>query len=161
MRAVLALRSWSAMAGLFVVALWLVLAIFAPWLAPYDPLISYVPLLPPIERGPAGQMFWLGTDMLGRDILSRLIHGARSVVIWSTLATGAAYAVGILTGLLANLAKLALPRLRPRGLPGLFSQLSEPPTGWDTFLFHCPAPSIAKLGDGSSSIWQSFPSALF
>jgi membrane-associated phospholipid phosphatase len=69
------------------------------------------------------------------------------------------FAYPILTGLLANLAKLAIPRLRPRGLPSLFSQLSEPPTGWDTFLFLCPAPSIAKLGDGSSSIWQSFPSA--
>lgn len=69
------------------------------------------------------------------------------------------FAYPILTGVLANLMKLAIPRLRPRGLPGLISQLSEPPTGWDTFLFHCPAPSIANLGDGSSSIWQSFPSA--
>lgn len=65
----------------------------------------------------------------------------------------------ILSGLLANLSKLAIPRLRPRGLPELISQLPQPPIGWDTFLFNCSEPSIANLGDGSSSIWQSFPSA--
>jgi ABC-type dipeptide/oligopeptide/nickel transport system permease subunit len=71
-------------------------------LAPYDPLHSMVPLLTPGARGPAGNIFWLGTDSLGRDVLSRLIYGARTVVVVATVATLTAYAVGISTGLLAG-----------------------------------------------------------
>lgn len=89
------------MAGALVVALWLLCALAAPWLAPYDPLLSFTPLLPPLS-GTADGQFLLGTDMLGRDILSRLIHGARSVVVWAGLATATAYLLGILTGLLAG-----------------------------------------------------------
>ena len=46
--------------------------------------------------------FWLGTDHLGRDILSRIIHGARQVLIFGPLATFCAYAVGIPMGLAAG-----------------------------------------------------------
>ncbi|RJE88114.1 ABC transporter permease [Paracoccus onubensis] len=81
---------------------WLLVAFLAPILAPYDPLETLQPLARPMATGADGQLFVLGTDMLGRDILSRLIWGARTVVIYSTLATLTAYAFGMLFGLIAG-----------------------------------------------------------
>ena len=97
-----ALRRPSSAIGFAMVALWVVCAIFAPWLAPYDPLKSQVPLQMPFERAPDGGVFWLGTDLLGRDILSRLIYGARTVVFWAGVAASSAYIVGITAGLCAG-----------------------------------------------------------
>jgi ABC-type dipeptide/oligopeptide/nickel transport system permease subunit len=81
---------------------WLVVALLSHTLAPYDPLHSMVPLMTPGSHGPGGNVFWLGTDSLGRDVLSRLIYGARTVVVVATMATLTAYVVGIATGLLAG-----------------------------------------------------------
>lgn len=88
--------------GGFVTVGWLVVALLAPWIAPYDPLATILPLAPPLSPNPAGGTFWLGTDLLGRDVLSRLIFGARTVIVYATLATLTAYAVGILGGLVAG-----------------------------------------------------------
>jgi len=88
--------------GAFVSFGWLVVALFAPVLAPYDALRSLQPLSRPFTENPQGGMFWLGTDSLGRDILSRLIYGARTVVVFSGLATLTAYAFGVVAGLLAG-----------------------------------------------------------
>ncbi|MBC7506795.1 MAG: ABC transporter permease [Sandarakinorhabdus sp.] len=76
---------------------WTLVALLAPWLAPHDPLANYVPLQPPRTPG-----FALGTDLLGRDILSRLIWGARPVVMLSLAATLLAYAIGVGAGLVAG-----------------------------------------------------------
>lgn len=81
---------------------WLLIALLAPLIAPYDPLRMLKPLAQPLTPDPAGGMFWLGTDLVGRDILSRLIYGARTVVVYATLATLTAYAVGISAGLAAG-----------------------------------------------------------
>ena len=97
-----ALRQPASLLGGAVVLLWIVCAAFAPWIAPHDPLLSQIPLQPPLADVPAGGRFWLGTDMLGRDILSRIIWGARTVVVWASLATACAYAVGIAGGLAAG-----------------------------------------------------------
>lgn len=81
---------------------WLLIAVFAPLIAPHDPLLTITPLARPMTADPNGGMFWLGTDLIGRDILSRLIFGARTVVVYAVLATLAAYIVGILGGLVAG-----------------------------------------------------------
>ena len=96
------LRRPAAAIGAAMVLLWAICALFAGWLAPYDPLKSQVPLLPPLSVGPNGSHFWLGTDLIGRDILSRVIYGARTVVIWAGLSTLSAYIVGIAGGLVAG-----------------------------------------------------------
>lgn len=83
--------------GVVIVALWLLVAVLAPVIAPHDPLVSFKPLQRP---GAAG--FPLGTDLLGRDILSRLIWGARPVIFLSLAATLIAYAIGVGAGLLAG-----------------------------------------------------------
>ncbi|RIY00241.1 ABC transporter permease [Aureimonas flava] len=82
---------------------WLLVAALAPLIAPFDPLQTLLPLASPLSANPlGGGTFWLGTDLLGRDVLSRLIYGARTVVIYATLATLVAYLVGIAGGLLAG-----------------------------------------------------------
>jgi ABC-type dipeptide/oligopeptide/nickel transport system permease subunit len=92
----------TAAVGALLVGSWLVVAFLSHVLAPYDPLHSMAPLMSPGARGPGGNIFWLGTDALGRDVLSRLIYGARTVVIVATAATLTAYAVGVSAGLLAG-----------------------------------------------------------
>jgi ABC-type dipeptide/oligopeptide/nickel transport system permease subunit len=91
----------TAAIGALLVGGWLVVAVLSRVLAPYDPLHSMVPLMTPGAHA-GGNVFWLGTDALGRDVLSRLIYGARTVVVVATVATLTAYAVGIITGLLAG-----------------------------------------------------------
>jgi ABC-type dipeptide/oligopeptide/nickel transport system permease subunit len=59
--------------GIIIIILMFSLALFAPWLAPYDPLQpDYYNIL----KGPSAK-HWLGTDDIGRDLLSRVIYGAR------------------------------------------------------------------------------------
>ena len=97
-----ALRSPAAVLGLAIVAVFLFVSLFAPFIAPYDPLKTIAPLQLPGAPAPDGGHFWLGTDLLGRDILSRMIYGTRTVLLWSTIATAAAFAAGVLAGLLAG-----------------------------------------------------------
>ncbi len=96
-------ESWVGMVGAFLVLFWVVVAILAPLLAPFDPNSSIQPFAKPgIVAAKGGGTFWLGTDHIGRDILSRIIWGSRTVLIYAPLATLSAYTVGILMGLLAG-----------------------------------------------------------
>ncbi|GAA1698850.1 dipeptide/oligopeptide/nickel ABC transporter permease/ATP-binding protein [Microcella alkalica] len=88
----LPLGSRIALAIFAVVAL---AAVFAPVLAPYDPLASGTPVLPPSAE------HWFGTDRQGRDILSRLIHGARYSLVIGLAATLAALAAAAVLGTIA------------------------------------------------------------
>jgi len=97
--------------GAAMVAVWVVCAVFAEFLAPFDPLHSLVPLQTPLAVGPDGIHFWLGTDLLGRDILSRMIFGARTVVLWAGLSTASAYVVGVTGGLAAGFYRGAVDRV--------------------------------------------------
>jgi peptide/nickel transport system permease protein len=100
-------ESWVGMIGACIILFWVIVALFAPILAPFDPLATLQPFAQPgaafagNDQVGAG-VFWLGTDNLGRDILSRLIWGARTVLIYAPLATLTAYAVGIIMGLAAG-----------------------------------------------------------
>jgi dipeptide transport system permease protein len=90
-------------AGGFILLL-IVLAIFAPWIAPQDPLAQNLltGTLPPIGFPDAEPGFWLGTDGLGRDVLSRVIFGARISLTVAFVAAGLACLIGSLLGLLAG-----------------------------------------------------------
>jgi ABC-type dipeptide/oligopeptide/nickel transport system permease subunit len=97
------LTSPPALIGGLLTLLWVVVGAFAPLLSPLDPLASYVPIQMPGAASPDGTAtFWLGTDLIGRDILSRLIWGTRTVLVWASIATAAAFAVGIAMGLVAG-----------------------------------------------------------
>ncbi|SAL87875.1 ABC transport system permease [Caballeronia terrestris] len=87
--------SWVGIGLLFVIVC---VAIFAPWLAPYDPLQQHIAFR---LDGPSSQ-FLLGTDSFGRDVLSRLIYGARISLLVSFVAILIAMAVGSALGILAG-----------------------------------------------------------
>ena len=78
-----------------VLALLVFLALFADWISPYDPLQQN---LIDAMQGPSA-VHWLGTDDLGRDVLSRLIHGCRIAVIAAAEATSIALILGVPLGL--------------------------------------------------------------
>ncbi|MDT0681154.1 ABC transporter permease [Roseicyclus sp. F158] len=96
------------MARLWLSGGWLVLlalaAIFAPLIAPHDPLAQdlFLEKLPPFWMEGAEPGYYLGTDSLGRDVLSRLIYGARVALIVAVLAGGSAAILGSVLGLLAG-----------------------------------------------------------
>ena len=95
-------RNKGAVAGLGFMALVSLLAIFAPWVAPHDPIEQYRAhfLQAPVWAGGTAQ-FLFGTDELGRDILSRLIHGARLSLLVGLVAVVLALLPGVALGLLA------------------------------------------------------------
>jgi peptide/nickel transport system permease protein len=98
------LRSRAAMFGGVIMVLLIVAALFAPWLAPHDPLRQDlgVAKLPPIWVHGANAAYWLGTDELGRDILSRIIFGARlsALVAFSVVVIGSL--IGVTLGLVSG-----------------------------------------------------------
>lgn len=95
-------ESWVGMIGAALVLFWILMAILAPLIAPYDPNATITPFQKIGAAAPDGGTFWLGTDHIGRDILSRLIWGSRKVLFYAPLATFCAYFVGILMGLVAG-----------------------------------------------------------
>ncbi len=89
-------------AGASILAFWLLVAIFAPFIAPFGPNENLVPMALPGDRTPGGRTMWLGADHLGRDVLSRIIYGGRTVLTYAPLATLCAYTVGVTLGLVAG-----------------------------------------------------------
>jgi oligopeptide transport system permease protein len=104
------LRNKAALAGAAVIITFVVIAIFAPLLAPHNPLElnSGKGFLPPawVERSATGKAgdpnFLLGTDNLGRDVLSRVIYGARVSLVVGLVPTTIVLTVGILVGLISG-----------------------------------------------------------
>ncbi len=88
-------------AGATVIAFWVVVAIFAPLLAPYEPSATDVSALlkPPLSEG-----HLLGTDQLGRDVFSRVVYGARVDLSMGLIGVIAPFVVGILLGVVAGYA---------------------------------------------------------
>jgi glutathione transport system permease protein len=96
------MRDRVAVAALIVLGLIVAAAILAPWISPHDPyLTTRRRLLPPVWEARGTWAHVLGTDNLGRDMLSRLLYGARSTLLIGVIATAIGGAVGILVGLLA------------------------------------------------------------
>lgn len=85
------------LAGLLIVTIVAVLVALAPWIAPFDPTQSSVFFLAPPDS-----THWIGTDDLGRDTLSRLLHGGRSSLIVGIGAATIATVVGVPIGLAAG-----------------------------------------------------------
>ncbi|WP_413872437.1 ABC transporter permease [Albidovulum sp.] len=85
-------------AGFALVAVFLVMALLAPWIAPYDPVAIDVKA----KFRPPSVAHWAGTDHLGRDLLSRIIWGARLALGIATTSVGIAGALGLVLGLVAG-----------------------------------------------------------
>jgi len=96
-------RDRLALTGFAVILLTTVAALGAPWLAPFNPNEQFFDGLT-LEGSPLppNEKFWLGTDLLGRDLLSRLLYGARTSLIIGVVANGAAVLIGTLLGVTAG-----------------------------------------------------------
>src|SRR5258707_8511939 len=88
----------GAVVGLVVIATFIVLALFAPLIVPYDPIATSWTLV----RKPPSALHWFGTDDLGRDIVSRVIYGARASLMAGAISVGIALGIGVPFGLLSG-----------------------------------------------------------
>lgn len=97
------MRRKMAVFGLVIIALVVAGAVFAPWIAPYDPNDQMFDGLT-IEGAPMppGGAYLMGTDLLGRDLFSRLLYGAQTSLIIGVVANGLALVIGTLVGITAG-----------------------------------------------------------
>jgi peptide/nickel transport system permease protein len=88
----------GAVFGLIIIALFVAMAVLAPVLAPYDPVQQSWSTI----RKPPSQLHWFGTDESGRDLLSRVIFGARASLLAGVVSISIALGLGVPVGLLAG-----------------------------------------------------------
>jgi peptide/nickel transport system permease protein len=91
-------RRGGAMFGLAIVAFFIVLAVFAPWLAPYDPVATSWSA---VRQAPSAA-HWFGADELGRDVLSRIVWGARASLLAGLVSVTISLSLGVPIGMLAG-----------------------------------------------------------
>ncbi|HMK78092.1 MAG TPA: ABC transporter permease [Xanthobacteraceae bacterium] len=91
-------RRKGALFGLAVIALFVALALFAPLISPYDPAAQSWSA---VRKAPSA-LHWLGTDDVGRDILARIIFGARASLLAGVVSVGIALSIGVPLGLIAG-----------------------------------------------------------
>jgi dipeptide transport system permease protein len=119
-------------------------ALLAPWIAPKDPLAQdlFLGRLPPFWVDGAEPGFWLGTDSLGRDVLSRLLHGTRIALAVALIAGTVTCLIGATLGLLAGFLRGWVDIVISRAID---IWMAFPPVLFSILL-------IAVLGPGLSSI---------
>jgi len=88
----------GAVVGLAVIVIFALMALLAPWIAPYDPIATSWTAV----RKPPSWLHWFGTDELGRDVLTRVIFGARASLMAGGISVTIALTVGVPLGLLAG-----------------------------------------------------------
>ena len=84
--------------GAVLVVIFVIFALFAPWIAPQDP--AYIDL--PTRLSPPSSAHWCGTDELGRDIFSRLIYGSRISMLVGSSVVALSLALGLIVGSIAG-----------------------------------------------------------
>ena len=111
------LRSPAVVAGALIILFWTGCALFGPSLVPHDPYTTDIlnALQPPSAAN------WFGTDQLGRDVFSRLIVGARDILIVAPLATGLGVAGGIVLGLVTGYYRGAIDNVLSRVIDALLA----------------------------------------
>lgn len=124
--------------GLTLVVIFLLMAILAPVISPYDPLKISV-----MSKFQSPNLsHWLGTDHLGRDTLSRIIYGSRTALSIALTATGLAGLLGLLLGLIAGFG--------PRWLDGILVLLFDSMSSLPMILFALAV--ITVLGPGTATL---------
>jgi dipeptide transport system permease protein len=137
----IALRLWLSAGWLVFLA---AVALLAPWIAPRDPLAQdlFLGRLPPFWVAGTEPGYWLGTDSLGRDVLSRMMHGARIALtvalVAGTITCLIGAALGLLAGFLRGWVDLVISRL-------IDIWMAFPPVLFSILL-------IAVIGPGLTSI---------
>ncbi len=126
------------LAGLILVAVFVLMALLAPWIAPWDPVAINVKakfLTPSAAH-------WAGTDHLGRDLLSRVIWGARLALGIAITSVGIAGALGLMLGLIAGYGT----RWLDAGLVLIFDSMSSLP------MIFFALTVITVLGPGTTTL---------
>jgi peptide/nickel transport system permease protein len=90
----------AAAAGLAVIVVFILVAVCAPWIAPYDPIATSFAT---VRKAPSAT-HWFGTDEIGRDVLSRVVFGARASLLAGVVSVLISLTIGIPAGLLAGYA---------------------------------------------------------
>jgi peptide/nickel transport system permease protein len=92
------LRRRGAIFGLAVIVIFVLLAVLAPWVTPYDPIAqSWMT----VRKAPSA-LHWFGTDEVGRDVLTRVVFGARASLMAGVISIGIALTIGVPLGLIAG-----------------------------------------------------------
>lgn len=126
------------LAGLAIVVLFLSMAVFAPWIAPYDPVALDVKA----KFQTPSAAHWAGTDHLGRDLLSRIIWGARLALGIAITSVGIAGGLGLILGLVAGYG--------PRWLDGLLVLVFDSMSSLPMIFFALAV--ITVLGPGTATL---------
>ena len=92
------LKNKAAVGGAVILVILIILAILAPFIAPYP--YAYQDL--DLGASPPSSLHWLGTDVLGRDLLSRILYGARISLLVGFIATTVALIIGVSWGIIAG-----------------------------------------------------------
>lgn len=116
-------RNKTAVAGLIIVVVFVLVGIAAPWLSPHDPVDAslYDQLKPPMWSSGGSSKHVLGTDDLGRDILSRILFGARVSLLVAMVSVGIAFCVGVILGAVSGFYKGTVDNLIMRSMDILLS----------------------------------------
>lgn len=98
--------SWAGKLGVTVVVFWFIMAIVGPWIAPFHEadIIGYDSFMAPFSTTEGEGFHFLGTDYIERDLLSRIIWGARATIGIALIATLLSYAAGVTLGIAAAVA---------------------------------------------------------
>jgi peptide/nickel transport system permease protein len=91
-------RRRGAMVGLAVIAIFVLLAVAAPWVTPYDPIAQSWTT---VRKAPSA-LHWFGTDEVGRDVLTRVVFGARASLMAGVISIAIALSIGVPLGLVAG-----------------------------------------------------------
>uniref|UniRef100_A0A7C4RQ29 ABC transporter permease n=1 Tax=Desulfatirhabdium butyrativorans TaxID=340467 RepID=A0A7C4RQ29_9BACT len=116
-------RNKTAVVGLIIVVVFVLVGIAAPWISPHDPVDAslYDQLKPPMWSAGGSAKHVLGTDDLGRDILSRILFGARVSLLVATVSVGIAFCVGVILGAVSGFYKGTVDNLIMRSMDILLS----------------------------------------
>ena len=87
--------------GFFIIGFWVIIGFFSSIISPFSPYETLIPLQKPFTFHEKG-FFLLGTDILGRDIFSRLSHGTKTIFLWVSLSIVSSYFFGTMLGLISG-----------------------------------------------------------
>jgi peptide/nickel transport system permease protein len=110
------LRFWTARVGLVLIALIVLTAAFGPLVAPHGPADIVAPAFSPPGKG-----IPLGSDFLGRDVLSRVLYGGRTLILLALAATLVGYVIGLPAGVIAGYSRSRLDPLIMRTMDVLLA----------------------------------------
>lgn len=116
----LMLRTWAGRIALPIVLLYIILALFGPWLAPYSPT-EMPDSINEYQNLPPSAQFWFGTDQFGRDVFSRVLCGATSLIATAAASAALGIVLGAVVGISSGYKGGKVDEVVMRVMDGLMS----------------------------------------